>query len=1023
MKYYILLITWIICVVFSTPLLSQVNSQNDQIKISGILMDQQGEPLVGATILLKNKPNVGVLTDIDGRFTFENVPVNSIVVFRYAGYEDLEQKFTKSESRLQLSLRQKTTTMDEVVVVGHGTARKVSVTGAITTVNPEELQVPNVSLTNMLAGRVSGVIAVQRSGEPGSASNSQFWVNGISTFGANASALVLIDGVEGDLNRLDPEDIESFSVLKDASATAVYGVRGANGVVVVTTKRGKAGKLKINFKANYTASESARTIDYVDAPVYARLANEARFNRGLTPLYTEAQLRLFETGLDPDLYPNVNWSDEILKDRTFNSQQFLSISGGGENARYYMSVGHTNQTGIFKQDEAANKYNTNIDWNKYNFRANVDANLTKTTLLGLNIETVMTSDYGPNTDRGLLWRQQALLPPVLTPVQYSTGELAGIGLYADQMTPYVLLNHTGYRKVKDIQTKVILNLNQNLDMITQGLSLTALYSMTQYSVVTETRAKRPELYRATGRNNDGSLRLLKTAELEHPSFGKSSGFERSDYMEASLVYGRLLGQNHRIGGLIHAYRQENTSSYGSGYESVIPVRFQTISGRVTYAFKDTYFAEFNIGYSGSENFKPGHQYGWFPSPSIGWIPTNYTFMKKAIPFLSFLKLRASYGFVGNSKVLNSRFPYFSTINAGGSSWGSSWVEGNVSSDNITWEKTRKTNFGIDAKFLNDKIELTVDFFNEKVSGILQPREYIPNEVGGGVPIGNIGSMKNRGTSGTLVWQQPIKDDMSFTLRGNWTFAQNEVLHYEQSGVNYPYQQYVGYPWNVMRGYISLGLFKDEDDIISSPKQELGTEVKPGDIKYQDVNGDGVINGQDEVPLSYSNVPQLQYGLAASYKWKNVTISAFVNGVSRVNFFYGGEGFHPFMHGDRGNVMTIVDDPSNRWIPAEYSGDPATENPNARFPRLHYGNNYNNNRNSTFWLADGQYIRLKSVEINYDIPKKWINQLFLSSATISLFGDNLAVWDKVKLWDPETASGNGTAYPLQRTYTIQLNLTF
>lgn len=1024
MKYYILLTMWIVGGLFCTPLLSQEQSSNGRIRISGVLMDQEGEPLIGATVLLKENPSTGVATDIDGRFILDNIPTNSIVVFRYTGYEDLEQKFTKSESRLQLSLKITETAMNEVVVVGHGTARKVSVTGSITTVDPKQLQTPNVSLTNMLAGRVSGIIAVQRSGEPGSGSNSQFWVNGISTFGANASALVLIDGVEGDLNRIDPADIESFSVLKDASATAVYGVRGANGVVVVTTKRGKAGKMKIDFKANYTISQSARTLDYVDAPAYARLANEARFNRGLSPLYSNTQIRLFETGLDPDLYPNVNWADEVLNDRTFNNQQFLSITGGGENARYYMSLGHTNQTGLFKQDKTANKYDTNLDWHKYNFRANIDANLTKTTLLGLNLETVMTSDYGPNVDdRSLLWRQQALLPPVLTPVKYSTGELAGIGLNADQMTPYVLLNHSGFKKVKDVQTKVTLNLNQKLDMLTEGLSFTALYSMTQYNQVWEKRAKRPELYRATGRNNDGSLRLLKTADVDNPKFEKGSSSWRSDYMEASLIYERLFAEKHRIGGLLHTYRQEDTNSYSGQYESVIPVRFQTISGRVTYSFQDTYLAEFNIGYSGSENFKPGHQFGWFPAPSIGWVPTNYEFIKKNIPFLSFLKLRASYGFVGNSRVENRRFPYFSTIRPGSNPWGSTWIEDEVSSDNISWEKTKKVNVGMDAKFLNDRLELTADIFHEKVTGILQRRAHIPNEVGGGVPYGNIGAMKNKGFNGTIAWSQPIKDDMSFTLRGNWTFAQNEVVHYEMSGKNYPYQENIGYPWNVLRGLIALGLFKDEDDIISSPKQELGTAVKPGDIKYQDVNGDGVINTEDEVPLSYSQVPQLQYGIAASYTWKNVTVSAFFNGVSRVNFFYGGEGFQPFKHGDRGNVMTLANNQADRWTPAEYSGDPATENPNARFPRLYYGDNYNNNRNSTFWLANGRYLRLKSVEINYNLPRKWLRPLALSAATISLFGDNLAVWDSVKLWDPETANQNGTAYPLQRTYTIQLNLTF
>lgn len=1009
---------------FFSPLSSQNQSSNNQIQIDGILMDEHGEPLIGATVLLKDNPNVGVTTDVDGRFSFGNIPANSDIIFRYTGYEDLVRTFSKSESRLRIGLKVKTTLMNDVVITGRGTARKVSVTGSITTVEVDDLQVPNVSLTNMLAGRVPGIIAVQRSGQPGRGSNSEFWVNGISTFGANASALVLIDGVEGDLNDVDPADIESFSVLKDASATAVYGVRGANGVVVVTTKRGKAGELKINFKANLTMSQSAREQKYVGAADYARLANEACFNRDLTPIYTNAQIRLFETGLDPDLYPDVNWADEILKDRTYNSQQFLSVSGGGENSRYYLSIGHTNQTGIFKQDKSANKYDSNLDWHKYNFRANVDANLTKSTLLGLNIETIMTTDYGPNIgDSNDLWKQQAMLPPGLIPVRFSTGELSGIGIQADQMTPYVLLNHSGYKKQKDVRSKVVLSLNQKLDMLTEGLSFTALYSITHYNAVIETREKRPELYRSNGRNNDGSLRLVRTADLVQPKPGKSSATWRSDYMEASLHYNRLFG-DHRIGGLLHAYRQEDTNSDNNGnFDAVIPVRYQTISGRVTYGFKDTYLAEFNIGYSGSENFKPGHQYGWFPAPSIGWIPTNYEFMKENVPFLSFLKLRASYGIVGNSKIENRRFPYLSVIQSGSSSWGSSWIEGTASSDNITWEKTKKTNLGLDAKLLNESIDITADFFRSKVEGIFQERQNIPNEVGAGVPMGNVGSMKSWGMSGNIAWTQTINKDMFFTLRSNLTFSRNEVTHYEQAGVNYPYQSFVGYPWDVKRGLVALGLFKDEDDIRSSPKQEFGSEIRPGDIKYQDVNGDGIINNEDQVPLSYANVPQLQYGFAASYTWKNLSVSAFFNGVSRVNFFYGGPGYYPFESGDRGNVLTIVNNQNDRWIPSEYSGNPSTENPNARFPRLTYGRNDNNNRASTFWLADGRYLRLKNVEVSYSLPSKWLKNIYVKSATISLIGDNLAVWDNVKLWDPETASGNGTAYPLQRTYTIQLNLNF
>ena len=457
----IISILFILCGIFSSMAYAQGG-----LTYSGTVIGEDGLELIGVSVAVKGT-SIGVITDLDGKFRLNNIPPKSTVVFSYVGFENKEVKVTESKERETIVLKQSISSLDEVVVVGRGSQRKVSVVGAITSVDPAQLQVPATSVSNMLQGRVPGIIGVTRSGEPGN-NFSEFWVRGISTFGANASALILIDGVEGDLNTLDPADIESFSVLKDASATAVYGVRGANGVVIVTTKRGKAGKLTVNFKTNATYSYSPRMPEYVDAVGYANLANEARVVRGKNPIYTNSEIQLFRSGLDPDLYPNVNWRDVILNDYVIDNQHHLSLSGGGTNARYYVSMGIMNQGAVFKQDKSVSKHNTNVDYHQYNFRANVDANMTKTTLLSLNMETIITKrnspGYGDNNNA--LWSAQANLPATIVPVKYSNGTLPSFGRNSDEVSPYVQLNYTGYKISETQATRMNASLNQKLDFIT-----------------------------------------------------------------------------------------------------------------------------------------------------------------------------------------------------------------------------------------------------------------------------------------------------------------------------------------------------------------------------------------------------------------------------------------------------------------------------------------------------------------------------------------------------------------------------
>ena len=864
----------------------------------------------------------------------------------------------------------------------------------------------------------------------------------MSTFGASSSALVLIDGIEGNINDLDPADIESFSILKDASATAVYGTRGANGVVVVTTKRGKAGKLHVNFKTNATYSYSPRMPEYADAYQYATLANEARSVRGDDPVYSATELELFKTGLDPDLYPNVNWRDVILKDHVINNQHHLSISGGGQSARYYMSLGILNSEALFKQDKSASKHDVNVNYHKYNFRTNIDADLTKTTLLSLNLEAVIKTQNAPGTGSSnkYLWESQANLPPTVVPVRYSNGQLPAYGTNLEDKSPYVRLNYMGYTTNETYSTKINVGLSQDLGMITEGLSVRGLFSFSMNGAHIVDRHMNPEQYYADpkdGRYLDGSLKTVRTVNKEDMTATQGSASNRELYFEAAANYKRLFNQDHRVTGLAHFYRQELTNvDWGNGVLVSIPKRYQALSFRATYSYKDTYLVEGNLGYTGSENFNKERRYGWFPSISGGWVPTQYDWYRNLLPFNNFLKFRASWGRVGNDRLKDEngndiRFPYLTTLGNVSSTWGTGLAENRTGSMNLKWEVSTKTNFGIDARFFDDKVDMTVDFFHTKTTDIFQRRANIPDEGGlsNVLPYANIGSMKSWGMDGTLAYTHTFNKDMALTVRGNFTHAENEVIYWEQSGVNYPYQSNSGVPYKVQRGLIALGLFKDEDDIKSSPKQTFMDNYRPGDIKYKDVNGDGKIDKDDVVPLNYSAVPFIQYGFALDWNYKAFRVSILFEGVSKVQYFQGGRGFYPFLNESRGNLLEMVADPRNRWIPREYAEvngiDPAlAENPNAKFPRLTYGENKNNNQESTFWLADGKYLRLKNVDVSCRFTNNWLkSRVGVESATLSLIGENLHVWDKVKLFDPSQASGNGAEYPLQRMYTLQLNLTF
>ncbi len=999
------------------------------VKTSGTVIDENDSPLIGVVIYIENNPNLGAVSDNEGKFSIKS-KVGDDIVFSYSGYNKAVHRVEGANNELVVTMSPTSLEVDEVVVVGLGQQRKVSLVGAITTVNTAELQSPATSLQNMLGGRVAGIISMQTSGEPGK-NLSEFWVRGISTFGASSAALVLIDGLEGSLSDIDPADIESFSVLKDASATAVYGVRGANGVVLVTTKKGMEDRLQITARANVTLSQLTKMPDYLGAYDYATLANEAREVRDLPRLYNDIELDIIKYGLDRDIYPNVNWQDEVMNKTSLQHTYYVSARGGSKLARYFISMNASLEGSAYKQDPDS-KYKTEVGYNTYGYRSNLDVNITETTkvFLGLDGNIINRTDPGmANTNA--VWSAAANLTPLTIPVKYTGGYLPAYdGTY---YSPYVMLNYTGNKKTQQFKNKVTLAVEQDLNKLTKGLSIRAQGALNTDYTQGETRYIRPALYRSVGRSNVGDLMLTKVAEPEAASYKAYTYSYRKYHFESTLNYSRDFGANedHNIGGLVYYYASDEFTGNKSDSMDAIPLRYQGVSSRLTYGYKDTYFIDGNFGYTGSENFQPGRQYGFFPSVAVGWVPTNYKFMKENLPWFDFLKIRGSYGTVGNDRISSKRFPYLTQINSsanvGWGATGSGIIEETIGADNLAWEKALKTNIGFDAKLFGEKLSITMDFFNDKRDGIFQQRQEVPDYVGLiNLPYGNVGAMRSWGSDGNIAWSQNVNDDLSFTIRANYTYSNNEVESWEQSPQKYGYKELSGRPLNATYGFIAEGLFKDEFDVKTSPSQ-FG-EVMPGDIKYRDVNGDGAITDEDTVPLSYSAYPHTMYGFGGELRYKNFTLNAMFTGTGRTDVFRVGKGYNsgyfPFLNGATGNVLTTAKEQANRWTPASYSGDISTENPNAMYPRLSYGSNDNNTKLSSFWLEDARYLRLSELSLSYNLKgQKWLTAAKIQSLDIQLVGYNLAVWSGIDMVDPEQAYANGIVYPITRRYALQLYIYF
>ena len=1015
----------------------------ESIVVTGVVTDTNKEPMIGVNVSISNIPGLGAITDLNGKYSIKMPPYHKLV-FTYIGFEKVEvlvkEQRTDNVTMKEASARE----IDEVVITGTGAQKKLTVTGAITNVDVDVLKAnPSGSMANALAGNVPGILAMQTSGKPGSVS--EFWIRGISTFGASNSALVLVDGFERSLDEINVEDVESFSVLKDASATAIYGSKGANGVVLITTKHGKAGKINISAKAETFYNMLTQVPDFVDGYTYASMANEAKITRNLEPLYKADELEIFRLGLDPDLYPNVNWIDELLRKGSWSTRATLSMNGGGNTARYYVSGSYLDQQGMYKVDKALKDYNTNANFRRWNYRMNVDIDITKSTLLKVGVSGSLqkANDSGVGSDA--IWTALMGYNAIMVPKLYSNGYVPAYGNdNGDRFNPWVQATMTGYREnwKNNIQTNV--TLEQKLDFITKGLRFVGRFGYDTENNNWINRRKWPEQWKAKRfRATDGTLDYDRVAE-ERKMFQESgSDGLRNEFFEAELHYSRGF-KHHHLGGTLK-YNQSSkikTVGLGDDLKQGIARRNQGLAGRFTYNWNYRYFIDFNFGYTGSENFAAGHRFGFFPAISGAWNIAEESLIKKHLKWMNMFKIRYSYGKVGNDNLGNTRFPYLydietmtkkdgdKTVDTGGYNFGDYTFDryyggmrySSLSSPNVTWEIATKHDLGIDFSFFNDKLSGSVDYFNEKREGIYMLREYLPGIVGlESNPSANVGKVTSEGFDGHFTFRQKL-GAVGLTIRSNITYSKNEIVDRDEENNYYWYKMQKGHRVNQARGLISLGLFKDYDDIRNSPVQDFdGYKVMPGDIKYKDVNGDGKIDGNDQVAIGATTKPNLIYGFGIAANWKGLDVNLHFQGAGKSTYFIDGSTVHMFKLGDGwGNVLSEMAN-SNRWISADISGDPATENPNAEYPRLSYGPNSNNYQQSTYWLRNGSYLRLKTVEVGYTLPTQLVNKVHFNTVRIFFVGTNLLTWSAFKLWDPEMGSTDGKRYPLSKNLSLGISV--
>ncbi|MDK2838297.1 MAG: SusC/RagA family TonB-linked outer membrane protein [Bacteroidota bacterium] len=1005
---------------------NSVQQQNKR-TITGRVYDTKGELLIGVNVVEVGTTN-GTVTDINGTYLISVTTPKPVLKFTYIGFKEKEVP-VGGGNILDIQLEEDVSELQEVVVVGHGTQKKVSVVGSITTIKPEELQIGTTrSISNNLAGQLAGIIGVQRSGEPGY-DNSQFWIRGISSFAGNNDPLILVDGIERSLNNIDPAEIESFSILKDAAASAVYGVRGANGVIIITTKRGQIGKPSINVRVEQAATALGKLPTFIGSTEYLSLLNEIAIDEGKPIRYPEEVIEKYRTGEDPDLYPNVNWIDAITDDFGYNTRANLTVSGGSDVLRYSLVTSYYGEKGIITRDKRQ-EWDSSSRLNRYNVRSNVDVNITPTTLFRVDIGGYLQEGTRSPQSVDDLFGLAFDTPPFVHPPIYSSGE---IPVVPERANPWALATQLGYETFSHNQIESSASMEQDLKFLLPGLKARILFSFDRYSGNGVQRSKSPDYYNpAVGRKDDGSLDLV-IYRYGQSFLGHSTSAEwgnKSTYLEGSLNYDQIFDEKHAIG-LMFLYNQR---SFEDG--SALPYRNQGIAARASYTFDNKYVGEFNFGYNGSENFAKGHRFGFFPSLAVGWILSEEAFMEPYRNTFSKIKLRASYGLVGNDQLGQNRgdyrFAYLTTIgDTGGYNWGvdndywraGRW-EGQVGVQNLTWEKVKKANIGLELGLWNS-IELQVDGFKDHRYDIFMQRRTIPASAGFiQTPFANYGKVDNRGIDISLTANKQVTRDFQFAMRGTFTYAKNEITEQDEPlGVIGTNRARTGHSIGQIFGLIDDGLFTDDDfvtnesgelELVSGIPKHTFAPVRPGDIKYKDINDDGVINSLDQCPIGGTVDPQIVYGFGASVLYKQIDFSFFFQGNGKTYRIIGGNNFIPGS-GD-GSMGNIYDNYQDRWTVDNPSQD-------AFWPRLSSYNHANNTQPSTWWLKDMSMLRLKNIEIGYSFPKQTVLPNYIKSARIFLAGSNLLQFSKFKLWDPEIGFSNGLRYPIMKSASIGFEIDF
>lgn len=1001
-------------------MLMVATAANAQHVLTGFVRDQNGDPLPNANVVIKGTDR-GANTDIEGKFVLAIERPTDTLLITYVGYHPLEVPAGHDVERtFSLMVDEDQSRLEEVTVVGFGTQKKISVTGAISTVSvPELAKMSTPSLSNTLGGRLPGIVTRQASGEPGS-DQAQLFIRGFGTW-ANRSPMVLIDGVERSLNNVNVHEIETFSVLKDASATAVYGVRGANGVIVITTKKGEMGRPKVSFRSETAILQPLRMPTYINSAEYASLMNEGLRQVGQQPRWTEGQIELFRDGTDP-LYPNVNWTDEIMRDQTYQSINNLTVRGGGQIVRYYANAGYTDQNGIWKNDPA-NAYKTNVRMRRYNLRSNVDVSVSDNLVLELGIAGIIQQGDFPATGSDALLQAIRITPPIAYNPRNPDGSPGGTPTLIGN-NPWALATQAGYSIHMHSNVQGTFAGRWDLSsLVTPGLSVNGRFSYDHHYSGGINRHKAFEVKYYTGVDAEtGEDRYTLLREEQPMGYGVWNNSNRSIYSDFIVNYEKILGDHELSGMVLYNQRDYINITAGSSIDG-LPFRRQGIAARATYGYKHRYLAEFNMGYNGSENFPKSQRFGFFPSISAGWVLSNEPFLQD-VNFLSSFKIRGSYGQVGNDQIGGRRFLFLTSMNARNAQtymFGdqqSVWPgidEMQLGTDDVTWEVSTKSNLGLDMSLLN-MITLQVDAFHERREGILIQRRTIPNVSGfmpSSIPFGNIGIATNRGVEGLVEVRKTTDNGLFLSLMGNLTFAKSKVVENDEPVQRWAYQSAKGQPIDQPFGLVALGFFESEEEIANSPKQMFQDVVRVGDVKYKDVNEDGFVDDFDAVPLGYPRTPQLMFGFGGTVAYKGVDLSVFFNGASRASLYLAGESIMPFSKGQGShNILREVYD--NRWTPetADY----------AIYPAVSDDINPNNYRLSRIYQRDASYIRLRNAEIGYTFPTQLSQRIGIEQLRLFVNGMNLATWDKVKVIDPESNDGIGS-YPIQRTINFGIQVNF